>query len=181
MQKVDMHYIEYENDGKPVDSWSKDNDDPIPDDALGSPQNLENIQTTGRTTTNGKVTYTRKLDTGDTNYDYKLVDGSNLLNGAWGPGNMGEHGSYIFISTINIDTKAQTVTFGRRAPWEIFEAHGISLIISWTLLSLIGYVSGRLLRHLPSFIWIHRLSVGIGGFATILLAIWAWLESKSNF
>ena len=174
MYNVDMHMIEIGSGSVQnaiiTDTWSKRQNNPAPDTSFGSNDDLTNISTTNDANGNNIIKYRRKLDTSDA-YDYKIINGANVIEASWGPSQVGKHGAYVVVTTMTVDIANQTISFSGQGRWIIFEIHGISLIIAWSFLNLVGYVSARLLKHLPFWIWIHRLGSGLTGLTTIVFGL----------
>lgn len=182
MEEVDYHIVYWQqNNYRIEDSWSDDYDTPVQDIYQGGKTSFLNLDYYVDIETGENVLkYDRLIDTGES-VDHKFVDGYNHMVAAWVPDeqSMEEHGSYIRVGKVTLDIAGQSVNIalGR---YNIFQAHGLILLICWSILNILGYAAARLLKHLPAWIWIHRFTSGITGALTILMGIWAFVERKMN-
>jgi hypothetical protein len=176
MENVDYHIFTWINGGFSfADSWSHEYESPRDDRSYGGTLDIAPNQTVEGS--DRHVTYLRKTNTND-KYDYTFVDGDNPFVVAWWfDEGMDKHGSFVKVGNINMNFQTKTVSISVKAhvPYEV---HGIVLLISWTILNGLGYMAGRMLKHLPFFKWFHLFTSGLNGLLTLIFGIVGLVTSK---
>jgi len=169
MENTDYHLFVWLDGFNYMDSWSFDQDDPSQDFILGGQDDLTNV-TEYADGNDRVVTYNRKVNTGDS-YDYKFVEGDNNLQIAWWEKeDVGDHGSLAKTGNIyiNFNTKEVKINPTYYIVWEV---HGIVMLIAWCILNSIGYITGRLFKHVQLFKWIHAFTSGTCGLLNLIFGI----------
>ena len=179
MEKTDYHIFTFKTGKKTtaLDSWSDEHVRPMEDVSWGGKYDLVNGQehiVKGNTV----YFYERKIDTGD-KWDHKFVNGDNKMVVSWwdDADEMTKHGSQVMTGNINInfDSKKVSIT-PTRYVW--FELHGIGMLIIWCILNSIGYVTGRFLKHITYFRFIHIATSGTCGIINLVFGIFGLINGK---
>lgn len=177
MQDVDMNLIEFiRNETYTLqDTFSTGYTFPYVDESKGGRNDLEVVSFD--VDEFPILKYKRKFNTEDKHDAVVHPDTEITISVAWGSGKLSYHGMNYLTDTICIQ-KEGCKSSSRIDFWSF---HGTVLTFMWTVLSFIGYISARFLKHLPIWRVLHFIGCIMPSFITLILLLVSLYLSKRFF